>query len=72
MPSFVDLNNRGTNDMVVVQQNNNGVPAKVHILKNMHSTDLTQGLCKPNKGKIDFPYPAFDDEKSGDYKLTYN
>jgi len=74
MPTFVDLNNRGTNDMIMLEQNTGSSPIKVNVFKNIHTTDLSDHLCKQNAENLDFPYPAFlgDLKKSSDNFITYN
>jgi len=72
MPSFFDMNNRGTNDMVIAQQKSGNVNAKIRVLKNRYTTDLSKGLCKGNEGNLGFPYPGYTETESSDNTLVYD
>jgi hypothetical protein len=72
MPSFFDMNNRGTNDMVFAEQNSANAGIKVHVLRNKYTTDLGKDLCKANEGNLDFPYPGYTETKSSDNTFIYN
>jgi len=68
MPSFMDLNNRGTNDMIMLQQNSGTSNIMVNIFRNKHTTDLSKTLCTQNEDKLEFPYPGFDEDLSSSNK----
>jgi hypothetical protein len=72
MPSFFDMNNRGTNDMVFAGQKTEKGNIKVQVLRNRYTTDLGKDLCKANEGNLQFPYPGYNEKESSDNMLIYD
>lgn len=71
MPSFQDLNNRGTNDMVMVQKPSSTDGLRVHVFRNQYATDLNTEVCA-DTGAIQFPYQDFDQQITTSNKLVYD
>jgi len=79
MPSFLDLNNRGTNDMAFITQvNGNTNNIRVNVLRNKYTTDVNKGvLCTQNQINLENPYPGLKDimqqnKGSDEWRYSYD
>ena len=78
MPSFLDLNNRGTNDMAFITQVNGDTNnIRVNIMRNKYTTDVEKPLCVQNQNNLENPYQGLKDimqqnKASDEWRYSYN